>query len=47
MQHSIDWEPGIRRNPQFVDRSGSGNLDRRVNRPDVLRIEGGSSQRSE
>jgi hypothetical protein len=34
MQHSTDREPG--QNPRFPDWSGSGNLDRRVNRPDVL-----------
>jgi hypothetical protein len=33
--HSTDREPGIRENPQFTDRSGSGNPYRRVNRPDV------------
>jgi hypothetical protein len=37
MQHSIDWEPGIRQNPWITDQSGSGNPDRRVNHPDVLR----------
>jgi hypothetical protein len=37
VQHSTNWEPGIRQNPRFNDRSGSGNPDRRVNRPDVLR----------
>jgi hypothetical protein len=36
-QQSTDREPRIRQNPQFTDRSGSGNPDRRVNRPDVLR----------
>jgi hypothetical protein len=45
VQHSIDPKPGIRQNPQFADRSGSGNLDHRVNHPDVLRDKGGSSQR--
>jgi hypothetical protein len=47
VQQSTDQEPGIRQNPQFADRSGSGNPDRRVNRPVVLRDEGGSSRRSE
>jgi hypothetical protein len=45
VQHSTDWEPGIRRNPQFTDRSGSGNPDHRVNRPDVLRDGKESSRR--
>jgi hypothetical protein len=36
MQHSMDQEPGIRQNPWVTNRLGSGNLDRRVNRPDVL-----------
>jgi hypothetical protein len=35
--HSINRQPRIRQNPQFTDRSGLGNPDRRVNRPDVLR----------
>jgi hypothetical protein len=35
VQLSMDREPGIRQNPWFTDRSGSGNPDRRVNRPDV------------
>jgi hypothetical protein len=43
VQHSTDREPGIWQNPRFADRSGSGNPDRRVNHPDVLRDEGGSS----
>jgi hypothetical protein len=43
VQHSIDWEPRIRQNPQSADRSGSGDPDRRVNHPNVLRDEGGSS----
>jgi hypothetical protein len=47
VQHSTNWEPGIRQNPRFADRSGSGNQDHRVNHPDVLRNEGGSSQRPE
>jgi hypothetical protein len=47
VQHSTDQEPDIRRNPQFANRSGSGNLDCRVNRPNVLHDEGGSSRRSE
>jgi hypothetical protein len=37
VQHSIDRGPEIRQNPPFADRSGSGNSDHRVNRPDVLR----------
>jgi hypothetical protein len=36
VQHSTDREPGIGQNPRFPDWSGSGNLDHRVNRPDVL-----------
>jgi hypothetical protein len=47
VQHSADREPGIRQNPWFTDRSDSGNPDRRVNHPDVLCNEGGSSRRSE
>jgi hypothetical protein len=47
VQHSTDWESGKRQNPRFDNRSGSGNPDRRVNRPDVLRNEGGSSRRPE
>jgi hypothetical protein len=47
VQHSTDWEPGKRQNPQFADRSGSCNPDRRINRPDVLHGEGGSSRRPE
>jgi hypothetical protein len=47
VQYSSDREPGIRQNPQFADRSGSGNPDRRVNHPDMLRDEGGSSRRLE
>jgi hypothetical protein len=43
VQHSVDREPGIRRNPRFADRSGLGNPDHRVNHPDVLRDEGGLS----
>jgi hypothetical protein len=43
VQHSTDREPGIRRNPRFVDQLGSGYPYRRVNRPDVLHDEGGSS----
>jgi hypothetical protein len=43
VQHSIDQEPRIRQNPRLADLSGLGNPDRRVNRPDVLRDEGGSS----
>jgi hypothetical protein len=37
VQDSIDQEPRRRQNPRFTDRSGSGNPDRRVNHPDVLR----------
>jgi hypothetical protein len=47
VQHSIDWEPGIRQNPRNADQSGSGNLDRRANCPDVLHNEGGSLRRPE
>jgi predicted acyl esterase len=39
VQHSTDREPGIRKNPRFTNRSGLGNPDRRVNRPDMLRKE--------
>jgi hypothetical protein len=35
----MDQEPGIRQNSRFTDQSGSGNPDRHVNRPDVLRKE--------
>jgi hypothetical protein len=45
VQHSTNREPGIGQNPRFADRSGSGNLDRRVNRPDVLCGGKESSQR--
>jgi hypothetical protein len=44
---STDQEPGIGQYPQFTDRSGSGNPDHRVNRPDVLRDGEESSQRLE
>jgi hypothetical protein len=37
VQHSTDREPGIRQNPRFTDRSGSGNPDHCVNHFDVLR----------
>jgi hypothetical protein len=37
VQHSTDREPRIRQNPQFSDRSSSGNSDHRVSHPDVLR----------
>jgi hypothetical protein len=47
VQHSTDREPRIRQNPRFADQSGLGNLDHRVNHPDVLRDEGGSSPRLE
>jgi hypothetical protein len=36
MQHSTDWELGIRQNPRYTDRLGSGNPDHHVNRLDVL-----------
>jgi hypothetical protein len=36
VQHSTYRKPGIGQNPQFADRSGLGNPDRHVNRPDVL-----------
>jgi hypothetical protein len=36
-QYSTDQEPGISQNPQFTDRLSSGNLDRHLNHPDVLR----------
>jgi hypothetical protein len=39
VQHSTDQEPGIRQNPGFTDRSGLGNLDHRVNYPDVLAMD--------
>jgi hypothetical protein len=42
---SIDRESGIRQNPQFTDRSGSSNPDRRVNHLDVLRNGEESSRR--
>jgi hypothetical protein len=35
----MDRKPGIMQNPWFTDRSGLGNLDCRVNHPDVLRKE--------
>jgi hypothetical protein len=47
VQHSMDLEPGIRQNPRFTDRSGSGNPDHRVNRPDMLRKEEEQSQEQE
>jgi hypothetical protein len=47
VHHSTDQEPGIRQNPRFADRSGSGNPSHRVNRPDVLHDKGGSSRRPE
>jgi hypothetical protein len=40
VQHSTDREPRIRQNPQFAYQSGSGNPDRCINRPDVVRNEG-------
>jgi hypothetical protein len=46
-QHSIDWEPGMRQNPRFTDRSGLGNPDHRVNRPDLMRDREESSRRLE
>jgi hypothetical protein len=36
VQHSTDREPGVRQNHRFTDQSGSGNLNHRVNYPDVL-----------
>jgi hypothetical protein len=45
VRHFTDWELGIRQNPWFTDRSGSGNQDRRVNHSDVLRDTKESSQR--
>jgi hypothetical protein len=47
VQHSIDWEPGIRQNPWITDCSSSDNPDHRVNRPNVLRDREESSQRME
>jgi hypothetical protein len=47
VQHSIDQEPGVRKNPRFADRSDSGNPNHRVIHPDVLCDDGGSSQRPE
>jgi hypothetical protein len=47
VQHSTYWKPRIRQNPRFADQSGSGNPDRCVNRPDVMRNGGGSSRRPE
>jgi hypothetical protein len=47
VQHSTDWEPGVRPASQFSGRSGSGNLDCRSNHPDVLRNGEGPSQRPE
>jgi hypothetical protein len=47
VQHSIDREPGIRQNPRFTDRSGSGNPDRRVDHLDVLRDGEESPQKPE
>jgi hypothetical protein len=43
VRHSTNQEPRVRQNPQFVNRLGSGNPDHRVNHPDVLHDEGGSS----
>jgi hypothetical protein len=36
VQHSTNWELGIRQNPRFTNWSGSSNPGHRVNRPDVL-----------
>jgi co-chaperonin GroES (HSP10) len=47
VQHFTDREPGIGKNPRFADRSGSGNPDRHVNRPDVLCDKEELSQRLE
>jgi hypothetical protein len=33
----MDQAPGVRQNARVTDRSGAGNQDRCVNRPDVLR----------
>jgi hypothetical protein len=41
----IDREPGIRQNPWFTDWLGSGNLDRCINRSDVLHDGEESSRR--
>jgi hypothetical protein len=46
-QHSIDREPGMRQNPRFTNRSGLGNPDHRVNRPDLMRDREESSRRLE
>jgi hypothetical protein len=43
---STDQESGIRQNPQFTDRSGLSNPDRRVNHPDVLHNGEESSRRT-
>jgi hypothetical protein len=47
VQPSTDQETRTRQNPNFADRSGSGNPNRCVNRPDVLRDGEESSQRLE
>jgi hypothetical protein len=47
VQHSTDREPGIRQNPLFTDRSGSGNPDHHVNHPDVLHKEEEPSREQE
>jgi hypothetical protein len=39
VQCCTDREPRIKTNPWFTDQTGSGNPDRRVNRPNVLRDE--------
>jgi hypothetical protein len=47
VQHSTDLKPRISQNPRFADQSGLGNSGHRVNRPDLLRNEGGASRRPE
>jgi hypothetical protein len=47
VQHSMAQEPRIRQYPRFIDRSGSGIRDHRVNRPDVLCKEEESSREQE
>jgi hypothetical protein len=47
VQLSTDQEPKIRQNSRFVDRSGSGNPNHRVNHPNVLHDGEESSRRLE
>jgi hypothetical protein len=47
VHHSTDQEPRIRQNPQFSDRSSSGNPDHRVNHPNVVHDREESSRRPE